>query len=158
MNAAVAFEDGISTVSHRAYGYSKVEDSDPQLSGQPRAAVLHWRRTDQSLTSAVLGDGGIYSSIDDLARWIGWLESGRFDLELVPGTRTDVPGEQYGFGWRISEHDGQRLVSHHGETIGFRNGIVRFPGRHLTVVVLTNRGDGDAYRIALRIADMFLKR
>ena len=28
-----------------------------------------WLRTDQSLTSATLGDGGIYSSVDDLAKW-----------------------------------------------------------------------------------------
>ena len=42
-------------IAHRAYGYSEVDGA--------------WQRTDQSNTSAVLGDGGIYASIDDLARW-----------------------------------------------------------------------------------------
>ena len=55
MHATVAFEDGVSTVATRAYGYS--------------ASGGSWTRTDQSSTSAVLGDGGIYSSIDDLAKW-----------------------------------------------------------------------------------------
>src|SRR5438876_8850907 len=119
---------------HRAYGYSRGEDSGPPLSGQPRAAVLHWVRTDQSITSAVLGDGGIYTSIDDLVHWIAWLDSGRFDRALVPATATDDPAMRYGFGWRISEHAGKRLVSHTGETIGFRNAIVRFPDQHLAVV------------------------
>ena len=40
---------------HRAYGHTRKETV--------------WRETDQSPTSAVLGDGGIYSSLDDLAKW-----------------------------------------------------------------------------------------
>jgi CubicO group peptidase (beta-lactamase class C family) len=141
MKTTVAFEEGISTVPNRAYGYSR--------NGT-------WHRTDQSLTSAVLGDGGIYTSIDDLVHWIAWLESGRFDRALRPETITDDPAVQYGFGWRISEHGGRRLVSHTGETMGFRNALVRFPDQHLTVVVLTNRNEGVPYRIAIEIADMFL--
>jgi len=142
MTNSVAFEEGISTVAHRAYGYS------PQGEG--------WHRTDQSLTSAVLGDGGIYTSIDDLVHWIAWLDGGRFEQALIPATRTDDPAVQYGFGWRISEHRRHRYVWHSGETIGFRNAIVRFPEQHLAVVVLTNRNDGEPHQIALNIADMFL--
>jgi CubicO group peptidase (beta-lactamase class C family) len=142
MNATLAFEEGISTVQRRAYGYSRVNGG--------------WQLTDQSLTSAVLGDGGIYTSIDDLVHWIGWLDSGRFDQALVPATATDDPAVRYGYGWRISEHGGHRLVSHSGETMGFRNAIVRFPEQHLAVVVLTNRNEGTPQQIALGIADLFL--
>jgi CubicO group peptidase (beta-lactamase class C family) len=141
MHATIAFEEGISTVARRAYGYSRTDNG--------------WHRTDQSLTSAVLGDGGIYTSIDDLVHWVAWLESGKFDEALVPATATDDPAVRYGFGWRISEHAGQRIVWHTGETIGFRNAIVRFPDRHLAVVVLTNRDEGAHYRLAIDVADMF---
>src|SRR5262249_6313881 len=55
MSGSVAYERGVSSLPRRAFGYSR--------SGQS------WVRTDQSLTSAVLGDGGVYSSIDDLAKW-----------------------------------------------------------------------------------------
>ncbi|MDQ6799549.1 MAG: beta-lactamase family protein [Acidobacteriota bacterium] len=143
MNATVAFEEGVSTVARRAYGYSRADGA--------------WHRTDQSLTSAVLGDGGIYTSIDDLVHWIAWLESGRFDDALVPAIATDDPAVRYGFGWRISEHGGHRIVWHTGETIGFRNAIVRVPDRHLAVVVLTNRNEREPYRIAIEIVDMLLK-
>ena len=137
MNNTVAFEEGISTVPHRAYGYSREGAT--------------WKRTDQSLTSAVLGDGGIYTSIDDMVHWIAWLESGRFDEQLVPRTKTDVPNVLYGYGWRITgDH-----VWHTGETIGFQNAIVRYPKRHLTVVVLTNRNEGEPYDIALKIAEQY---
>jgi CubicO group peptidase (beta-lactamase class C family) len=144
MQNTVAFEAGISTVANRAYGYSLVDKS--------------WTRTDQSLTSAVLGDGGVYSSIDDLAKWDAALADNRLlraeslRAAFTPATKTDDPAVQYGFGWRIT---GESLW-HSGETMGFRNVIVRFPGHGLTVVVLTNRDDPEPYFLALAIAKLYL--
>jgi CubicO group peptidase (beta-lactamase class C family) len=144
MQNTVAFEEGISTVADRAYGYSLVNNT--------------WTRTDQSLTSAVLGDGGIYSSIDDLAKWDAALYDDRLlraeslRLAFTPATKTDDPAVQYGFGWRMT---GESLW-HSGETMGFRNVIVRFPQHRLTVVVLTNRDDREPYFLALAIAKIYL--
>lgn len=143
---SVAYESGISVVAQRAFGYS--------------AEPGGWRRTDQSLTSAVLGDGGVYSSIDDLAKWDAGLYGGGL---LRPRVRqaafskqvaTDDPHVGYGFGWRITG----RSVWHSGETLGFRNVIVRFPGQHLTVVVLSNRNDPEPYTLALSIAKLLYRR
>ncbi|HEX6832332.1 MAG TPA: serine hydrolase domain-containing protein [Rudaea sp.] len=131
-------------VPNRAYGYT-------QQNGR-------WERTDQSLTSAVLGDGGVYSSIDDLAKWDAALYDDRLltdasrTLAFTPWTKTDDPAVKYGFGWRIT---GETLW-HSGETVGFRNVIVRYPQRRFTVIVLTNRNDPEPYRMALAIADEFL--
>jgi hypothetical protein len=36
--------------------------------------------------------------------------------------------------------------------VGFRNVIVRYPKRHMTVVVLTNRNEPEPYQLALEIA------
>jgi CubicO group peptidase (beta-lactamase class C family) len=143
MRNTIAHEEGVSTVTHRAFGYSWTND--------------RWARMDQSLTSAVLGDGGIYSSIDDLERWDAalyderLLRSESLRLAFTPATKTDEPDVQYGFGWRITGE----TVWHSGETIGFRNVIVRYPERRLTVVILTNRADPEPYRTALRIAELF---
>lgn len=137
MNDTVAFENGISTVAHRAYGHSFENGA--------------WTRTDQSVTSAVLGDGGIYASIDDLAKWDAALYDERFRIAFTPATPTDDPNVQYGFGWRIT---GDSLW-HSGETRGFRNVIVRYPSRRLTVVVLTNRNDPPPYPLALQIAKLW---
>jgi len=144
MNDTVAFEAGVSSVAHRAFGYTASGDG--------------WTRTDQNLTSAVLGDGGIYSSIDDLAKWDAALYDDRLlrkdsrALAFSPATHTDNPSIEYGFGWRIT---GETLW-HSGETVGFRNVIVRYPRRHLTVIVLTNRSDPEPYRLALTIAETLL--
>jgi CubicO group peptidase (beta-lactamase class C family) len=136
----VAHEEGISAVNHRAFGYTE--------------EAGRWNRTDQDQTSAVLGDGGIYSSIDDLAKWDAALYDGRLlqpsslRAAFAPATHTDDPEIEYGYGWRIT---GETLW-HSGESVGFRNVIVRYPKRHLTVVVLTNRNEPEPYRLALEIA------
>jgi len=142
----VAHEEGISTVSQRAFGYSERQ-------GQ-------WLRTDQNLTSAVLGDGGIYSSADDWQKWDAALSDDRLlrpeslRLAFTAATATDNPSIDYGFGWRITgDH-----VWHSGESIGFRNAVVRFPGRRLTVLVLTNRDEPGPYPVALRIAEIISPR
>jgi CubicO group peptidase (beta-lactamase class C family) len=140
-NNTVAYEEGISTVNNRAFGYT-------EESGR-------WNRTDQSQTSAVLGDGGIYSSIDDLAKWDAALYDGRLlrpsslQSAFTPATHTDDPQIEYGYGWRITGE----TFWHSGETVGFRNVIVRYPKRHMTVVVLSNRNEPEPYPLALEIAN-----
>ncbi len=144
MHDTVAYQEGISTVAHRAYGYGVVNRS--------------WTRTDQSQTSAVLGDGGIYSSVDDLAKWDAALYDSRLlrseslRQAFTPAAKTDDPAVQYGFGWRIT---GDSLW-HSGETLGFRNVFVRYPAHHLTVIVLTNRDHPEPYLTALAIAEIFV--
>ncbi|MEO8575148.1 MAG: serine hydrolase domain-containing protein [Gemmatimonadales bacterium] len=145
MANSVAFENGTSTVSDRAFGYTMRNGA--------------WARKDQSSTSAVLGDGGIYSSIDDMAKWDAALYDSRLlsdesrRLAFTPHTDTNDADVKYGFGWRIT---GETLW-HSGETSGFRNVIVRYPARKLTVVILTNRDDPEPYKTALAVADIFLR-
>ncbi|MDG2527028.1 serine hydrolase [Stenotrophomonas sp. HITSZ_GD] len=145
MRDTFAHQDGVDDVPNRAYGYSRIDG--------------HWQRTDQSLTSAVLGDGGIYSSLDDLARWDAalyderLLKASSLQQAFHPATATPEPDVPfYGFGWRIN---GETLW-HSGESIGFRNVIVRYPARHFTVIVLTNRDEPAPYPLALKIAHRYL--
>ena len=142
----VAFEAGISSVAHRAFGYSAIQGS--------------WARSDQSLTSATLGDGGVYSSVDDLAKWDAALYGDRLlqpaslQSAFRAATPTDDAAVQYGFGWRVSGE----TVWHSGETAGFSNVMVRYLERRLTIIVLTNRDDPEPYPTALAIAAIFLSR
>lgn len=138
-NTLASVESGLS-VPNRAFGYSEIDG--------------RWLRTDQDATSSVLGDGGIYSSIDDLARWDAALYGGRLlsdssrRLSFTAHTATDDPGVQYGFGWRISGD----CVWHSGESIGFRNVILRFPARRLSVILLSNRNSPEPYATAMAMA------
>ena len=143
MRNTVAYENGVSTVANRAFGYT-VDGS----------SVIG---SDQSPWSAVLGDGGIYSSLNDLFRW----DQALYTERLIPRTLFEqalVPAiEGYGFGWRIDEFHGQRRTWHDGSTSGFRNFIQRFPDRRLTVIALTNRRDPPVDPFAEAVAALYLQ-
>jgi CubicO group peptidase (beta-lactamase class C family) len=155
MSNTLAYEKGKNEVPHRAYGHTKINGT--------------WRETDQSSTSAVLGDGGIYSSLDDLAKWdraLGehtLLSEAEMQPALTPvrpsGGAANPEGRpvSYGLGWFLDPYQGHRRMWHDGETIGFRTTIQRFPDDQLTVIVLANRAEVNAEALALKVADLYLK-
>jgi CubicO group peptidase (beta-lactamase class C family) len=127
MADTLAYEAGGADIARRAYGYSR------------QGGI--WTRTDQSLTSATLGDGGIYSSVNDLARWDAALATGSLlpaplQAHMFSPHTTTPDGAAYGCGWFLR---GQRVAYHTGETIGFRTAIVRQLDTRLTAIVLSNR-------------------
>jgi len=148
MTASVAHIEGADTVPHRAFGYSP--------------AAAGFTPNDQSVTSATLGDGGIYTNVDDLVRWDQALygetlvDTATMRLATTPPTLPAGAETQYGFGWFVDTYRNERRWRHTGETSGFRNAIQRFPDRRFTVIVLTNRSSGEPAVIAERIADALL--
>lgn len=150
MKTTVAYEQGISTVVNRAYGHSRTDSS--------------WIQADQSVTSAVLGDGGIYSNVEEMALWISAL----WNYKLLPekiqrqtwseATLNDGTKIDYGLGWHLETYQGIRHPHHGGSTRGFRNHILIFPEQRLMVIVLTNRNEGEPIQPAHAIADLFLEK
>lgn len=150
MRDTYAHEEGRTVVPRRAWGYTVRGDTV--------------RRTDQSNTSAVLGDGGVYSSIDDLARWYAslsraplvgdslWRET-TSPFVLGSGTPTE-----YGFGWFVERYKGHVRLRHHGETRGFTNAVSRFPETGLTIVILTNRTGSEPWELADALSDAWLSQ
>jgi CubicO group peptidase (beta-lactamase class C family) len=155
MNGTVAYEKGKNVVSERAYGHADEGGA--------------WRETDQSPTSAVLGDGGVYSSLDDLAKWDWALEHHSLlsEAEMSPATtpvrvtegsvqEPDGTPASYGFGWFLNAYQNHPRMWHYGETVGFRTTIQRFVDDKLTVIVLCNRDDVIPAHLALKVADIFI--
>ena len=161
MSHTVAFMNGVNVVRRRAYGFSKVDG--------------HFQDTDQSDTSATLGDGGIYSNLQDLARWDDALANNRLlsktemgpalePVKLNDGSATHWPAGEgdsdnlapgkpvsYGFGWFLSPVDGHPCMWHTGSTSGFRTVIERFSDTGLTIIILLNRTDLDTLDLARQI-------
>jgi CubicO group peptidase (beta-lactamase class C family) len=150
MTASVAHVEGSDTVPRRAYGYS------------PRGGSFV--PTDQSVTSATLGDGGIYTNVDDMVRWdqalygTALVDGPALELATTPPQLPVGATTEYGFGWFVDSYRGEKRWRHTGETSGFRNAIHRYPSRRLTIVILTNRSSGEPAAIAERIADWLLFR
>jgi len=162
MENTVAHEYGKDQVANRAYGYTN------------DAGV--WLETDQSPTSATLGDGGIYSSLDDLTKWDDALRNHTLlsaeemrpavtpenSAAVLPENVDDLPkaaGEKplaYGFGWFLDPYRGHTRMWHYGSSIGFHTIIQRFPADNLTIIILSNRSDLDLSALSLKLADLYL--
>jgi len=142
MDNTVAYQSGVSTVANRAYGYT-VENGEVRFS-------------DQSTTSAVLGDGGVYTSLRDYYKWDQALYTERIlSQESLRQMWTGNFGD-YGLGWRVDSKNGHRRLHHDGSTSGFRNYVIRYPDDKLTVLVLTNRRGPDAMPLAEAVAALYL--
>jgi CubicO group peptidase (beta-lactamase class C family) len=137
MDHTVAYVKGQNEITNRAYGHTKEGNT--------------WKQTDQSPTSATLGDGGIYSSLEDLAKWDEALRTNKLlsqeemQLALTPVTllltsinidaqplwpansdRPEGTPVSYGFGWFLDPWRTHSRMWHYGETMGFHSYIVRF--------------------------------
>ena len=165
MNHTIVFQKGKNEVVNRAFGHS----------GENGA----FKETDQSPTSATLGDGGIYSNLEDLRKWDDALRNHtllnekEFQPALTPVKLADGsephwpkqpnddnlhPGKpvSYGFGWFLDPYRGRQRMWHAGTTMGFRTVIECFTeGQGLTVIILSNRTDLDPEKLALQLVDLY---
>jgi len=153
MKNTVAYEKGKNEAPNRAFGYTN-KDS-------------RWIEADQSSTSAVLGDGGIYSNVEDLAKWDRALREhallsaaemqAAFTPVRVPGGAQTEEGSptEYGFGWFVDPYYGRKRTWHSGTTTGFRTFIDRFTDEGLTIIILCNRDDLQPGKLADRVAELY---
>lgn len=117
---------------------------------------------DQDPLNGIVGSGGVYTTLDDLYRWDQALYRdvlvGRDTLEeaFTPMRLNDGETTDYGFGWRLDEHDGHRRVRHGGSWVGFRTHIARCPDERFTVVILSNRADFTPEPYVERITNIWL--
>lgn len=132
MNETLAYEKGISEVKNRAYGHDRKDGK--------------WIRRDQSSTSAVLGDGGIYSSLTDLFKWDQALYGSTLLNDSLRNQMVEYQtlnnGEtiKYGLGFHLKRNEnGEEIVYHTGSTTSFRNIYYRIPSKKLSIILLTNR-------------------
>ena len=148
MAHTLAYVPGVSSVPNRAFGFAKNKDGVAP--------------SDQSLTSAVLGDGGIYSSLNDLFHWDQALYTDKLVSRATLAkafsstVATDKPETGYGYGWYVGNHRGLDHVWHSGSTCGFTTRLERFPQRQFTVIILTNRRNAPLDGLAKKIADLYL--
>lgn len=162
MEDTVAHVYGKDRVANRAYGYTN------------DAGV--WLETDQSPTSATLGDGGIYSSLDDLIKWDDALRNHTLlsaeemrpavmpenSAAVLPENVDDLPKAAsekplaYGFGWFLDPYRGHERMWHYGSSIGFHTMIQRFTDDSLTIIILSNRSDLDLSALAAKVTDLYL--
>lgn len=152
MDGSVVYQRGLNEVQNRAFGHIRQGHS--------------WVVSDQSLTSAVRGDGGVYTSVDDYLKWLRGIDDQKlltkssYKAMFSPQVLTNRNQSHYGFGWFIDEYRGEPRIYHGGETHGFRACIERFPNREAAVFFQMNaeiEGQSDKLiAIGERLADAII--
>jgi CubicO group peptidase (beta-lactamase class C family) len=114
-------------------------------------------------TLDMVGDGGVYTSVDDLLQWERNFEANRLGGgdELIgrlttPGVFNDGRPMDYAFGLTVENYRGLDVVHHGGAFVGYRAMFMRFPAEHLAITLLCNRSDAEPEARAFAVADILL--
>jgi CubicO group peptidase (beta-lactamase class C family) len=90
--------------------------------------------------------GGLYSTAEDMARWVEGLLDGRIvspatvEKAWTPVALNDGRRGAYGYGFMLAPYRGLREVAHGGDISGFNTYYAIYPTEKLAVVVLSNVG------------------
>jgi len=119
-------------------------------------------RVDWSTNFDTVGDGGLMSSVEDLAKWdrnfyANKLGKGALLQEMqTRGVLNDGRQIEYALGLLISTYRGLPIVEHGGALFGYRTELLRFPQQHFSVICLCNLGTSKSRHLANQVADIYL--
>lgn len=109
------------------------------------------RKVDMSVAYAA---GGLYSTVQDLARFT----DGLFNRSVLTSSSLDAmvaPAHRHcASGWFVGEHHGRRMMWHSGGIAGYSSHLAYFPDQRVTIAVLTNHESGTADTTALDLASL----
>ena len=149
MNSTQFVDDRTLVVKDRVTAYL------PASNGRFSAAIY---------TDDPVGDGGLYTSIEDLFLWDQNFYNNKLgggpDLiteELSVGMLNNGEKLNYAFGLDVDEYKGLKRIGHGGGGSGFSSAMNRFPEQNFSVMCLCNAGYNiDPDGVANQVADLFL--
>ncbi|MCT8343721.1 beta-lactamase family protein [Photorhabdus kleinii] len=137
------YDDITEIISDRAMGYAYNE------------ALRQWRRYD--LNDAVVGGSGLYSTVNDLCRWIRAFYSPSIVQELLPQLShmpdlTNGDRNNYAYGLIISQREGQTIMRHGGSYSGFKSEMCILPDAKLGIAI-TSAANTNVYKFIRQCLD-----
>ena len=117
-----------------------------------------WTEWKTAFSDGVVGDKGIYSSVDDMLKWDNALKEGKVLTEeslqeaYKPQSHDRYSfakdrSRNYGLGWRmIKQKDGSSLIYHNGNWHGCNNVFARNLKNGYTIIVLGNKENEANYQ------------
>ncbi len=103
----------------------------------------------------IVGDGNVYSSVEDLYKWDQALYTDKlvkkatFTEAITRGKLNNGTDIQYGFGWFIDEPG--KKISHTGGWVGFGTIIIRYIEKNQTLILLDNSSNFYAHALIRNI-------
>ena len=114
-------------------------------------------------TVDMIGDGGVFTNINDLAKWdAAFYNSKTFNQGFWAkmtknGILNDGSKIRYANGLNIITYKGLKAIHHSGAFVGYKAELIRFPEAQFSVIILANRTDSSPTKMAYKIADLFLE-
>lgn len=152
-------------------GYTEMADPEEIIQHRASGYILNRAGTLEnrpaSMTSAILGAGGIVSTAADMGKWDAalagddLLTSESKELMWKPvRLPNDAPtmwpwgdAVNYGLGWEVMTYRGSLLQTHSGQTAGFVAQFMRFPEQGISIIAFLNMYDVGAWPPARAMAD-----
>lgn len=106
----------------------------------------------------VMGDGGVLTNLKDLAKWDNTFydKSSLSSALLARGKLENGNILTYGMGIMTGAYKGESIQMHPGAFVGYRTEILRFPRKHVSIIVLGNSEEINPETISRQIADIYL--
>lgn len=114
------------------------------------------------LGSALAGEGGMVSTVDDMLRWLAHMDTpvvgsaATWETLKTPQTLANGTSTGYGLGLMCGRYRGFETLFHPGGVSGGNSQMLKVPAAGLDIVVLVNRHDVQAMTLAEKILDACL--
>jgi CubicO group peptidase (beta-lactamase class C family) len=102
------------------------------------------------------GAGGLFTTAADMLRWYASFDDSSRAPKLARSRLATGDSIPYAMGLDLGRYRGNKYAGHGGNDLGANAYGFRFLDRDLSVVILCNGRDIDAYTLARRVADLFL--
>ncbi len=129
---------------NNSFVYRFEQDSihENQLSGY--RLYRGWRhiKISGTVNDAITGDKNVYSTTNDLFKWINGLNQGKIisknTLEKMYTKGKTKYGREvpYGFGFRINDKNSEKVIYHNGKWNGFSTSIKQYTDSDLVIITL----------------------
>jgi D-alanyl-D-alanine carboxypeptidase len=100
----------------------------------------------ESLFFSTMGDGGVYTSIDDYLKWILAIQQKKIvNPKLIHEAQSaqfpidSAKHLSYGYGWFVAGAGDAKVVYHTGSNGGFRTIVFTKPSEKYSVIIFSNR-------------------
>ena len=143
----------------RLKNHQNVIDPHAPVNGKLQVIDIDWSETANAA-------GGIYSSVHDMSKWaMMQLNDGKYNGNkrlfseavhndmwsphtILPLSRYNPYNSHfavYGFGWRMTDEKGYKVVSHTGGLAGIVTQVTLIPELKMAIIVFTNQQSGAAF-------------
>ncbi len=122
------------------FGYDTIDED--QLYGYRLYRGWKHIKIPGTVNDAITGDKNVYSTVDDLFKWINGLNAGKIiskntlDQMYTKGITKYGKKVPYGFGFRIDDKNEEKVIYHYGKWNGFSTSIKQYTDSEITIITL----------------------